>query len=849
MPVIINLREVFATDSQVEVSAKVNFNFNQLLELGLGQVGPVGPQGPTGAAGPVGPIGPQGPEGTVIFSNSSTTSSTPGVVPPNGMTVGDILITADKIWKKNSTNWTQVSDFNQLVINALGVNISPYIIIAPNSRVLKPRITSGLDLTNSLTTTDPNYATPGLGQNYQTVLYNFNELNAKSVVLNNTGSIVINQNSSTARSFSPISGGAVDLTSNEITFGAAHGFSTGTYVTYSAEGGSPISPLSNFTGYYVIAVTGTVLKLAQSYSDALAGTAIDLSGFGTGSLHRLITAAPEPDKVFPATANLLLYSYFNGTADQAKQFATTAKGYKHQLELGSLDTLTTGYPGVTSTAQAFVISPSFENLRFRKYRLIGPGSWTGDQGSYYLRSEYDLSSDGITSASSESFSPRRNSEQIWKINKAETLAANSRVIEMRLTNSNLLAWNESSSSTLVDGIFLKRGPSANDSNSYSFGLGFHPTNLSQVLFDSSNNITAFKYRGVQVEITRPSDELGTVITPTGIFNNTNEDFTISSQGSSKIQLTDTRLLERLDFGFDENQASVRIIPPGVPLFDSGAFLSENTSGNYRLTANKNVIRLGKDPFRLNTAINPIADNITIENITTADLGTVIYVIVGEADPTYRIQCSYPTPGISPVMQPLGQFPIVDRSYSSKNIPLIPNTIVKFTLVQRWFFYPLPIGPIAWKYWYMENLDAESVVHETQISSLQSRAQTLENPMTDWAPLTITNFNASGLIEYRKNIITSQVFFRGFADIFFGFPSGNNIIGILPNNSFPVNVRPSTIVRFPVHNDVNTPSRISKTSVSVSPNGEVRFTYEALAGTPTPTVVYRFFIDPVSFFTT
>jgi hypothetical protein len=724
MPVIINLREVFATDSQVEVSTKVNFNFNQLLELGLGQVGPVGPQGPTGAAGPVGPIGPQGPEGTVIFSNSSTTSSTPGVVPPNGMAVGDILITADKIWKKNSTNWTQVSDFNQLVINALGVNISPYIIIAPNSRVLKPRITSGLDLTNSLTTTDPNYATPGLGQNYQTVLYNFNELNAKSVVLNNTGSIVINQNSSTARSFSPISGGAVDLSSNEITFGAAHGFSTGTYVTYSAEGGSPISPLSNFTGYYVIAVTGTVLKLAQSYSDALAGTAIDLSGFGTGSLHRLITAAPEPDKVFPATANLLLYSYFNGTADQAKQFATTAKGYKHQLELGSLDTLTTGYPGVTSTAQAFVISPSFENLRFRKYRLIGPGSWTGDQGSYYLRSEYDLSSDGITSASSESFSPRRNSEQIWKINKAETLAANSRVIEMRLTNSNLLAWNESSSSTLVDGIFLKRGPSANDSNSYSFGLGFHPTNLSQVLFDSSNNITAFKYRGVQVEITRNSDELGTVITPTGIANNTNQDFTISSQGSSKIQLTDTRLLERLDFGFDENLTALNSLSP-FNITNPGPLLTLiPLTSNYRLTSNKNVIRLGKRQQDLG---NLTSNSINIASITNADVGTVIYVVAGESNPTYNIICSYLTPPTVSSFQDLNNIPIVDRSYSNKTVILVQNTIIKFTLVQRWFYFGPLFGSISWKYWYMENLDGESFALSNRATALETRATNLEAP--------------------------------------------------------------------------------------------------------------------------
>jgi hypothetical protein len=398
-------------------------------------------------------------------------------------------------------------------------------------------------------------------------------------------------------------------------------------------------------------------------------------------------------------------------------------------------------------------------------------------------------------------------------------------------------------------------------------LGFHPSNLSQALFDSSANITAFKYLGVQVEITRPSDELGTVITPTSIANNTNGDFTISSQGTSKIQLTDTRLLERLDFGFDENLTALNSLSP-FNITNPGPLLTLiPLTSNYRLTSNKNVIRLGKRQQDLG---NLTSNSINIASITNADVGTVIYVVAGESNPTYNIICSYLTPPTVSSFQDLNNIPIVDRSYSNKTVILVQNTIIKFTLVQRWFYFGPLFGSISWKYWYMENLDGESfalsnrataletratnletraTALETRATSLETRATNLEAPMTAWAPLTITNPNASGVIEYRKNTITSQVFFRGSADIFFGFPSGNNIIGILPNNSFPVNVRPSTIVRFPVHNDVNVPSRISKTSVSVSPNGEVRFTYEALAGTGTPTSSYRFFIDPVSFFTT
>jgi hypothetical protein len=36
MSVSVNLQEVFSSDSQVNLTQKINFNFNQLLTLGLG---------------------------------------------------------------------------------------------------------------------------------------------------------------------------------------------------------------------------------------------------------------------------------------------------------------------------------------------------------------------------------------------------------------------------------------------------------------------------------------------------------------------------------------------------------------------------------------------------------------------------------------------------------------------------------------------------------------------------------------------------------------------------------------------------------------------------------------------
>jgi hypothetical protein len=485
MAVIINLKEVFATDSQTIISDKLNFNFNQLVALGIGQPGPIGSTGIVGPDGPQGPDGPAGPTGSVIFGLNAviapTVPPTPGTY-PSSMVANDILITGEKILKFTGTGWLELTDFNSLVINALGSNISPYNRLTPTSRIVKSRITSGIDLTNSSTSTDPSYATPGLPTNYQTVLYNFNELNTRSVVYTSPAGIATPANSSTPVPFPAAAGSSpstagVDLANNLIIFTSAHGLSTGQYVTYSAESGTVIGGLTNFTGYYVLSSTSVAIQLCETAADVIANNPIVLTAVGSG-LQKLITYPVTPDNIFPATANLSLYSYFNSTASPAQEFQTNplSKGYRAQIELGSVDPLNTSYTaGVTGAA--YVISPSFENLRMRKYRLAFATPF-GDEsapGRYFLRAEYDLSSAGVSSITSESFSPRRNSEHVWKINKAESSHADGRTLEMKFTNSKILADTESGSSILIDGIFLKRGATTNGSPASYIGFGFEPS--------------------------------------------------------------------------------------------------------------------------------------------------------------------------------------------------------------------------------------------------------------------------------------------------------------------------------------------------------------------------------------
>jgi hypothetical protein len=356
-------------------------------------------------------------------------------------------------------------------------------------------------------------------------------------------------------------------------------------------------------------------------------------------------------------------------------------------------------------------------------------------------------------------------------------------------------------------------------------LGFHPSNLSQALFDSSANITAFKYRGVQVEITRPSDELGTVITPTSIANNTNGDFTISSQGTSKIQLTDTRLLERLDFGYDENLPSLSGNPP-FQVVNPGSFLSLNItaslfalSGNYRLTANKNVIRLGKDPLNLNSSF---LTEFTIDNITNADLGTVIYLVVGENNPTYKITCNYPTPGSSQDQQNLSGIPIVDRTYSNKTITLTPNTIIKLTLVNRYFYYAFPFFPISWRYWYMENLEGEFNTRVTALETIPS--------WVSLAPFFGTGVSAGAVAPQVMKNQWGQVFFRGNISV------ANTTLTAL---SLPPEYRPAVEHRFSISEVGGTaPAR-----AIVSAFGPV-----FIAASPTSGTSSNAFLNQITFFT-
>lgn len=80
----------------------------------------------------------------------------------------------------------------------------------------------------------------------------------------------------------------------------AHGFKTGDKVTYNNGGGTSITGIVSGTDYFVIKVTADTLKLATTFANAIAGTAIDLTVVGVGVAHKL---TPVISATFLAQAN------------------------------------------------------------------------------------------------------------------------------------------------------------------------------------------------------------------------------------------------------------------------------------------------------------------------------------------------------------------------------------------------------------------------------------------------------------------------------------------------------------------------------------------------------------------
>ena len=470
MAININLKEIFSNDSAGDISSKLNFNFNQLIALGVGQPGSSGATGSSGSAGPIGPTGLAGENGPVIWSATSGSTSALGASSPANSVVGDYYISDDAIYKKNTegTDWEIITNFSNLfsavsvagtVSWQTGINssaISRLIVNTRNSNGLD-RITT-LGTSGNYTTNVPNWkAADATSQNSQATLFNFD--------------------------------------ANTVKY----------YIAGSAD----------TNGY---TVTPTALR---------AGNALT-------------------DEVFPYTSLLSLYSFFN-SADaptESSQYSGNI-GYRHQLELGSVDELTEGLHGTAGTSSTYVVSPTYQNLRIRKYRLADTSGSFG--GNSVILTDFNLhAEDGVTT-------PALTSKMKWRVNK-KTSATNSTgsVLTMTLnpgiTEASSNNSIKTSSITEVDGLHLVSGESGGGVGPFRLAIGFDSANITNttqkaiISSDSTSSVSSITFAKLPITVTNSSADTITLAT-TGITSNSdtiisststpgagNDGITISSTG-------------------------------------------------------------------------------------------------------------------------------------------------------------------------------------------------------------------------------------------------------------------------------------------------------------------------------
>ena len=592
----INLREIFPVDNQSDLSAKLNFNFNQLLALGFGERGETGPAGEIGPIGPIGPIGAPGDPGSQIFSYTEAPSPATPPDDPSEAVVNDYLISNTAIYQKVTTSsWNLISDFEQIFSNIAASSTSTWQLGVKNpselSRMLLPihhqagidRINGAGDTDSEFSTNDPNWVNGSSGySNSQVTLFNFDPRTTKS--------------------------------------------------------------------YYE--------------------SASDVNSYGV-NVSTSRTGNDVDDTTFPYTALLSLYSFYDTTTaaiepDQFSLINGSATGYRHQIELGSIDNALESLVSTDANAN-YVISPTWQNLRIRKYRNAS----TSQPGGLMINADFNLSS------ADTSLVPALNSRFTWKINK-KTLA-NSQGTNITLSLSNSMIESDLANRLTgisVDGLHLLSG-------TYKLAIGIDPTNtgskknvvisggttLDTVIFDGMGLITtgtagtsSFTPSGITGSRSITIQNSQSASTSKNILINAGKDIVINARGSSGT-----------------NGGSVFVIAPNpseniyLGFSTSALIASDNwtTSSGYALKINRNRLAAGI-PFPVSTSTvpagNSVDDNVLDEYQEKDFTPTISYNPDGLTFPTAA-------PGVLQFNTPT----IADQTGKFTKIGNTVNFVIRFSI--------------------------------------------------------------------------------------------------------------------------------------------------------------------------
>jgi len=117
----------------------------------------------------------------------------------------------------------------------------------------------------------------------------------------------------------------------------SHRFVNGQRVTYSNGGGTNIGGLNDGNPYFIIKEDNNTIKLAETYSDSVAGVARNITGLGVGSSHTINVAFDNFNTKFKVTyengtlarlhRSAQLQVSINGVIQQGHDNASPATGY------------------------------------------------------------------------------------------------------------------------------------------------------------------------------------------------------------------------------------------------------------------------------------------------------------------------------------------------------------------------------------------------------------------------------------------------------------------------------------------------------------------------------------------
>lgn len=126
MPIRINLKELFSADSRENLVDKINFNFNKLLALGVGEEGEIGLTGGEGPIGPFGNTGSQGVRGSSWFVGAA---ADPNLLTFTDLLANDFYLNSQTftVWQYNGTTWDFLFDLSAIINQYLAASPSPFV--------------------------------------------------------------------------------------------------------------------------------------------------------------------------------------------------------------------------------------------------------------------------------------------------------------------------------------------------------------------------------------------------------------------------------------------------------------------------------------------------------------------------------------------------------------------------------------------------------------------------------------------------------------------------------------------------------------------------------------------------